>query len=71
MYLNVERFQPKPHIRAYVTQKNKKMEKFKSFAGQFLLVGGACLVALYAYERLNKPVIAAPAAVKTVEEVTT
>lgn len=37
------------------------MEKFKSFAGQFLLVTGAVLVGLYVYEQLNKPKVAPPA----------
>jgi hypothetical protein len=37
------------------------MEKAKSFAGHFLLVAAASLVALWAYDQLNKPKVAAPA----------
>lgn len=36
------------------------MEKFKSFAGQFLLVTAAVMVGLWGYEQLNKPKVAPP-----------
>lgn len=37
------------------------MEKFKSFVTQYLLVTGAVLTGLWAYEYLNKPKTAPPA----------
>lgn len=37
------------------------MDKVKSYAGQFLLVTAACLVALWGYDYMNKPKAAAPA----------
>jgi hypothetical protein len=35
--------------------------KVKSYVGQFLLTGVAVLVALWGYDQLNKPKVAAPA----------
>jgi hypothetical protein len=37
-----------------------KTAKVKSFVGQFLLTGFAVLVALWGYDQLNKPKVAAP-----------
>ncbi len=36
-------------------------QKLLTFAGQFLLVGAATMTALWAYDYLNKPSVAAPA----------
>ena len=48
------------YICIYVRSKNK-MEKFKSFAVQFALITGGCLVALYLYQEINKPRVLPPA----------
>ena len=43
------------------------MDKFKSYAGQFLIVVAGALVAMKAYEYINKPKAIAPATTAAAE----